>query len=61
MPHPFLTQRFIGPRFDDHGLDVDVLPELVKRKEILVETAKAWKIRLIAEDFHRLRFEEEEM
>lgn len=32
--------RFDGPRFADHGLDVDVLPEIVAYKRILQETAK---------------------
>jgi hypothetical protein len=32
--------RFEGPRFKDHGLDVDVLPELVAYKRLLQETAK---------------------
>jgi hypothetical protein len=31
---------FKGPRFDDHGLDVDVLPDLVAYKTLLVEVAK---------------------
>jgi hypothetical protein len=32
--------RFDGPRFEDHGLDVDVLAELVAYKRLLQETAK---------------------
>jgi hypothetical protein len=32
--------RFNGPRFDDHGLDVDVLSEIVAYKRLLQETAK---------------------
>ena len=32
--------KFNGPRFDDHGLDVDVLPEIVAYKRLLQETAK---------------------
>lgn len=32
--------RFEGPRFADNGLEIEVLPELVKYKKILVETAK---------------------
>jgi hypothetical protein len=32
--------RFDGPRFQDHGLDVDVLPEILEYKELLQETAK---------------------
>lgn len=38
------TLRFEGPRFDDHGLDLDVLPELTAYKALLVETAKSlWR------------------
>ena len=38
------TLTFVGPRFDDHGLDLDVLPELIAYKNLLVETAKAlWR------------------
>jgi hypothetical protein len=38
--------KFVGPRFDDHGLDVDVLPELVAYKRLLQETAKdIWRRR----------------
>ena len=32
--------RFKGPRFEDHGLDVDVLPEIIVYKRLLQETAK---------------------
>jgi len=35
-----VTHTFKGPRFDDHGLDVDVLPDLLAYKVLLVETAK---------------------
>jgi hypothetical protein len=36
--------RFNGPRFEDHGLDVDVLPEISAYKRLLQETAKSlWK------------------
>jgi hypothetical protein len=35
-----VTHIFKGGRFDDHGIDVDVLPDLVAYKRILVETAK---------------------
>lgn len=31
---------FKGPRFEDHGLDVDVLPELIAYKQLLQESAK---------------------
>lgn len=37
---------FAGPRFADHALDVDVLPELVTYKKLLIETAKEiWRQR----------------
>ena len=35
-----VTHTFKGPRFEDHGLDVDVLPDLLAYKTLLVETAK---------------------
>src|SRR5258706_8779972 len=38
--YELVTHVFKGGRFDDHGLDVDVLPELIAYKNILVETAK---------------------
>lgn len=38
--YELVTQKFSGPRFEDHGLDVDVLPELIAYKKLLVETAK---------------------
>jgi len=38
--YELVTHIFKGGRFDDHGLDVDVLPELIAYKNILVETAK---------------------
>jgi hypothetical protein len=34
------TITFSGPRFDDAGLELDVLPELVAYRKLLVETAK---------------------
>jgi hypothetical protein len=34
------TVTFSGPRFDDAGLELDVLPELVAYRKLLVETAK---------------------
>jgi hypothetical protein len=34
------TLRFDGPRFRDHGLDVDVLPEITAYKDLVIETAK---------------------
>ena len=38
--HELVTHFFKGGRFDDHGVDVDVLPDLIAYKKILVETAK---------------------
>lgn len=38
--YELVTHIFKGGRFDDHGLDVDVLPELIAYKNILMETAK---------------------
>ncbi len=39
-----VTHTCKGKRFDDHGLDLDVLPDLFAYKELLVETAKAlWR------------------
>ena len=38
--YELVTHIFKGGRFDDNGLDVDVLPELIAYKNILVETAK---------------------
>jgi hypothetical protein len=35
-----VTHTFRGKRFDDHGLDLDVLPDLFAYKQLLVETAK---------------------
>jgi hypothetical protein len=35
-----VTHVFEGPRFEDHGVDIDVLPDLIAYKTILVETAK---------------------
>jgi hypothetical protein len=43
-PHKLVTHTFKGGRFEDHGLDFDVLPDLVAYKSLLVETAKElWK------------------
>ena len=40
------TLRFTGSRFEDHGLELDVLPELTAYKKLLVETAKEiWRRR----------------
>jgi hypothetical protein len=38
--YELVIHKFTGGRFDDSGLDVDVLPDLVAYKTILVETAK---------------------
>lgn len=39
-----VLHTFKGKRFDDHGLDLDVLPDLFAFKQLLVETAKAlWR------------------
>lgn len=39
-----VTHTFRGKRFEDHGLDLDVLPDLYAYKELLVATAKElWK------------------
>src|SRR6266496_3779100 len=35
-----VTHTFKGKRFEDHGLDLDVLPELYAYKELLVAAAK---------------------
>jgi hypothetical protein len=38
------TIRFEGPRFEDHGLDLDVLSELSAYKKLILETAKeVWR------------------
>jgi hypothetical protein len=38
------TLTFGGPSFEDHGLEIDVLPELVQYKKILAETAETlWR------------------
>lgn len=37
---PLTTVTFKGPRFEDHRLDVAVLPEVVAYQRLLVETAK---------------------
>jgi hypothetical protein len=39
-----VTHTFKGKRFEDHGLDLDVLPDLYAYKELLAGTAKElWK------------------
>ncbi|MBU2550917.1 MAG: hypothetical protein KKB20_21075 [Proteobacteria bacterium] len=40
------TLTFIGPSFEDHGLELDMLPELVQYKKILRETAEhLWRLK----------------
>jgi hypothetical protein len=34
------TITFSGPRFEDAGLEIDILPELIAYRKLLVETAK---------------------
>jgi hypothetical protein len=44
VTRPLVMHTFKGKRFEDHGLDLDVLPDLFAYKELLVETAKAlWR------------------
>lgn len=38
--HTLVTHIFKGPRFEDHGIDLDVLPDLLSYKGLLVDTAK---------------------
>lgn len=40
MTRQLVTHTFRGKRFEDHGLDLDVLPELYAYKELLVSAAK---------------------
>lgn len=40
LNEPLVINTFKGRRFHDHGLDLDVLPELVTYYRIVVETAK---------------------
>jgi hypothetical protein len=41
-----VTVSFDGPRFEDHALDIDVLPELIAYKKLLIETAvEIWRKR----------------
>jgi len=40
------TLTFVGPSFEDHGLELDMLPELVQYKKILIETAEhLWRLK----------------
>ncbi len=42
--YTLVTHIFSGPRFEDHGIDLDVLPELAAYRNLLVETAKeVWR------------------
>ena len=51
--YELVTHTFKGGRFDDHGIDVDVLPDLITYKNLLIETAKElWRIK--HPDRHRL-------
>jgi hypothetical protein len=34
------TLSFVGPRFEDHGLELDMLSELIAYKRLVLETAK---------------------
>ena len=47
MPlHKVATHKFIGKRFEDHGIDIEVLPDLLRYKTLLVETVKElWRRR----------------
>jgi hypothetical protein len=38
--HDVTTITFIGPRFDDAGMDLDMLSELLTYRKVLIETAK---------------------
>lgn len=40
IKRPLVTHTFKGRRFEDHGVDLDVLPDLYAFKELLVATAK---------------------
>ena len=43
--YPFAVGEFEGERFRTHGLDVDVLPEIIAFKTAVLETAKAiWQV-----------------
>jgi hypothetical protein len=38
--YTLVRQRFLGVRFEDHGLDLDVVPELLLFKTLIIEVAK---------------------
>src|SRR5438093_12103620 len=40
VQRPLVTHIFKGERFENHSLDLDVLPDLYAYKELLVATAK---------------------
>jgi len=58
--HRLLVKHaFKGGRFDDHGVDIDVLPELIAFKAILIETAKElWRAKNPDRKYLPRRFEE---
>lgn len=44
---PLVTLTFQGSRFDDHGLELDVLSELITYQKIIAETARElWRLKL---------------
>lgn len=58
-PRTLRTLVFEGPRFQTEGLEIDVLPELVAYKKLLVETAKElWRERNPGRERLPKRFEE---
>lgn len=58
--HRLLVRHaFKGGRFDDHGVDLDVLPDLTAYKNILVETAKElWRSKNLDRERLPWHFEE---
>ncbi|MCL4203343.1 MAG: hypothetical protein KJ000_12650 [Pirellulaceae bacterium] len=45
-PRHLVDHKFLGGRFEDHGMDLDVLPELLQYKRLVVELAKElWRRR----------------
>jgi hypothetical protein len=58
--HRLLVKHaFKGGRFADHGVDLDVLPELIAYKNILIETAKElWRAKNPHRKYLPRRFEE---
>jgi hypothetical protein len=50
------TLQFSGPLFGDHGLDLDVLPDLLGYKRLAVATAKElWRARNLDAYLYRSR------